>query len=282
MSFKFGNAPSDSAATSVGFKFGGASTERISTGASSTESFKCGGSSDGFKFGAASTSESTSEEKKSESQNSASGLKFGGSGASVDPGFKFGAASTSESTSEEKKSESQNSTAGFKFGGSSISTATTTASGGFAFGLSKPEDKTGSNLSFSLSALKAKGEKKDPLPATDAVSATANAVPNFGKPPLAETNTAELFGEGTPQKTSTTTFMFGKPEEKKDTSTPSTGFLLSGAKEADKPAPSVGFSFSKPDPPKELPKPSFAFGKPAEPTETTKPAFGFGQNAIGE
>ncbi|XP_060713200.1 nuclear pore complex protein Nup153 isoform X1 [Tachysurus vachellii] len=317
MSFKFGNAPSDSAASSVGFKFGGASTERTSTGASSTESFKFGGSSDGFKFGAASTSESTSEEKKSESQNSASGfkfggngasvgsgfkfgaastsestseekksesqnsasgLKFGGSGANVGSGFKFGAASTSESTSEEKKSESQNSTAGFKFGGSSISTATTTASGGFAFGLSKPEDKTGSSLSFSLSAPKAKGEKEDPLPSTEAVSATANAVPIFGKPPLAEANTAVLFGEETPQKTSTTTFMFGKPEEKNDTSTPSTGFLFTGAKEADKPAPS-GFSFSKPDPPKELPKPSFAFGKPAEATETTKPAFGFGQNA---
>ncbi|XP_027031560.2 nuclear pore complex protein Nup153 isoform X2 [Tachysurus fulvidraco] len=261
MSFKFGNAPSDSAATSVGFKFGGASSERTSTGASSTESFKFGGASDGFKFGAASTSESTSEEKKSETQNSAPGFKFGGSGASVGSGFKFGAASTSESTSEEKKSESQNSTAGFKFGGNPISTATTTASGGFAFGLSKPEDKTGSNLLFSLSVPKAKGEKEDPLPSPDAVS---------------ESNTAELFGEGTPQETSTTTFMFGKPEEKKDTSS---GFLFTGAKEADKPAPSVGFSFSKPDPPKELPKPSFAFGKPAEPTETTKPAFGFGQNA---
>ncbi|XP_058233828.1 nuclear pore complex protein Nup153 isoform X2 [Hemibagrus wyckioides] len=312
--FKFGGSSSDS--SSQGFKFGGASSEHTST--SSSEGFKFGGSSDGFKLGAASTSESTSEEKKTElpnsgagfkfgggsasfgsdfkfgapstseskneekktePQNSGAGFKFGGSSASFGSGPKFGAASTSESTSEEKKSESQNSGAGFKFGGSSasigsssISTATaTTASGGFAFGLSKPEEKTGSNLSFSLAAPKAKADKEDPLPSTEAASATANAAPIF--------NTAELFVDGAQQKTSTTTFMFGKPEEKKDTSTPSTGFLFSAAKEADKPAPSVGFSFSKPDPSKELSKPTFTFGKPAEPTETTKQTFGFGQNA---
>ncbi|XP_060798950.1 nuclear pore complex protein Nup153 isoform X2 [Neoarius graeffei] len=240
VSFKFGNPSSDPTAPSAGFKFGGslsdsssgafkfggASSEHTSAGPSSTEAFKFGGSSDGFKFGTACTSESTSEEKKSESQNSGAGFKFGGSSA-------------------------------INFGSGSVNTATTSASGGFAFGLSKPEEKTGSSPSFSLSAAQAKAEKED----------------------HPEQITVELFSGDPSEKASTPTFMFGKPEEKKDTSTPSAGFMFSAAKEADKPAPSVGFSFSKPDPPKEPPKPTFAFGKPAEPTEAPKPAFGFGHNA---
>ncbi|KAF4074106.1 hypothetical protein AMELA_G00250910 [Ameiurus melas] len=264
VSFKFGNPSSDSTAppagfkfggsssetSSGGFKFGGASSEHTSTGPSSTEAFKFGGSSNGFKFGATSTSESKGEGKKGESQNSGAGFKFGGSSA-----INFGSDATSTA-------------------------ATKAASGGFAFGLSKPEEKTGSNPSFSLSAPNAKAEKDDSPPSTEAVSATANAVPVFGKSPVTESVTTELFfAEETPWKTSTTTAMFRHPEEKKDISMPSTGFVFSAAKEADKPAPSVGFNFSKPDPPKELPKLPFAFGKPAEPTETPKPTFGFGQNA---
>ncbi|KAB5530962.1 hypothetical protein PHYPO_G00135400 [Pangasianodon hypophthalmus] len=265
MSFKFGNASSDATAPSGGFKFGGsssdsssgefkfggASTEHTSTGPSSTETFKFGVSSDGFKFGTAPTSESTSEEKKIETQNSGAGFKFGGSSA-------------------------------INFGSISTAAAPAAASGGFAFGHSKPEEKAESNPSFSLSAPKAKAENEDPPPSTEAVSATANAAPVFGNPRRAfrhEQTTVQLFLDETPQKTSTTTFMFGKTEEKKDTSTPSAGFLFNAAKEADKPAPSLGFNFSKPDPPKELPKPTFTFGKPAEPTETPKPTFGFGQNA---
>ncbi|XP_053348084.1 nuclear pore complex protein Nup153 isoform X2 [Clarias gariepinus] len=264
-SFKFGNASSDSTSTSSGFKFGssssesssgafkfgGASTEQSSTGSASTDSFKFGGSSNGFKFGADSTSGSTGEEKKSEPQNPGAGFKFGGS-----------------------------TTSGF----GSTSTAATTASQGFSFGLSKPsEEKTGSNLSFSFSAPKASEvEKENPLPSREAVLDTSNTVCLFSDSlaPEADQTTGQLFGEETPQKTSTAAFMFGKPEEKKDTSTISTGFIFSTTKEAANPAPTtVGFNFNKPDPTKEVPKPTFTFGKPTEPAETQKPVFGFGQNA---
>ncbi|KAF7691157.1 nuclear pore complex protein Nup153 [Silurus meridionalis] len=261
VSFKFGNASSDSSEPAAGFKFGdsssdsilgafkqGVSTQQTSTTSSSTGSFKFGESSDGFKFGAVSTPESTSEEKKSESENSGAGFKFGGSST-------------------------------ISFGSNSINTVTTTASGGFAFGLSKPEVNNGSNPSFILSTPKAKAEKEDPPVSTQAVSATANTAPVFGKPPVTEPTTAELFVEAIPKTTTTTAFMFGKTEEKKDAPAPSTGFLFGASKEAEKPAPTVGFSFSKPEPQKDLPKPTFAFGKPAEPTETPKPAFSFGQNA---
>ncbi|XP_036422518.1 nuclear pore complex protein Nup153 isoform X2 [Colossoma macropomum] len=254
-SFKFGASSSD---TSGGFKFGGSLTEPASTGMGSSGGFKFGGSSDGFKFGTASAPVSTSEEKKSESQNSSIGFKFGGS-------------------------------SGVAIGSGAASTSTTTVSGGFSFGLSKPEEKAASNSTFNFSAPKVKGDKDDAPSSIEAVSAAsttstavANTIPVFGKPPAAEpSKAAPSFGEAAAKEPALATpaFTFGKPEEKKDTSTPSTGFVFSAAKEADKPAPSLGFSFSKPEPPKELPKSTFTFGKPAESTETPKPAFGFGHNA---
>ncbi|XP_017552192.2 nuclear pore complex protein Nup153 isoform X1 [Pygocentrus nattereri] len=244
--FKFGASSSDA---SGGFKFGGALTEPASTGTGSSGGFKFDGSSDGFKFGTASAPVSTSEE------SSSTGFKFGGSsGVSIGSG----AASTS-----------------------------TTVSGGFSFGLSKPEEKAAPNSTFSFSAPKVKGDKDDGPSSAETVSAASttstavtNTIPVFGKPSVVEPATAApSFGETAAKEPATPAFTFGKPEEKKDNSTPSTGFVFSAAKEADKPAPSMGFSFSKPEPPKEIPKPTFTFGKLAESTETPKPAFGFGQNA---
>ncbi|XP_062869209.1 nuclear pore complex protein Nup153 [Trichomycterus rosablanca] len=268
-SFKFGSASSISTSDSAGFKFGGlsssiteelnfggdseASTEPASSGTSLTGTVKIGGSADGLKFGTTSTPVLSSEENKNTSQDSGAGIKFGGS-------------------------------SGATFGSGAPSTAATFSSGGFSFGLSKPEANSGSNSAFSFSTPKAEKETASSITAISATATpAANTLPVFGKPPVAEPSTASSLGEPAAKVATlapSTAFLFGgKQDVKKTSPVPSTGFMFNAAKEADKPAQSVGFSFSKPDPPKELPKPTFAFGKPAEPTETPKPAFGFGQNA---
>uniref|UniRef100_A0A8C1SHF6 Nuclear pore complex protein Nup153 n=1 Tax=Cyprinus carpio TaxID=7962 RepID=A0A8C1SHF6_CYPCA len=279
-SFKFGTGSTDS--TSAGLKFGGTFSDTTSTAG-------------GFKFGFGS-SDSTS---KSE------GFKFGGLFSdAASGGVKLGCASsestaTKESLSKaftfggsvdnslEKKTKSQDSGTGFKFGGDGGITFGSQASGSensaFLFG-AKPSEKGSSDSSFSISVPQSKAEKDDPPAPSETVSTTAtttaaNVIPIFGKSFVAESSALKFGEPSTKEQTLvTSTFTFGKTEEKKDTSAPSGAFLFGASKEADKPAPTLGFSFGEPDPPKDFPKPTLSFGKPAESAEVPKQSFSFGQS----
>uniref|UniRef100_A0A8C1RSS3 Nuclear pore complex protein Nup153 n=1 Tax=Cyprinus carpio TaxID=7962 RepID=A0A8C1RSS3_CYPCA len=279
-SFKFGTGSTDS--TSAGLKFGGTFSDTTSTAG-------------GFKFGFGS-SDSTS---KSE------GFKFGGLFSdAASGGVKLGCASsestaTKESVSKaftfggsvdnslEKKTKSQDSGTGFKFGGDGGITFGSQASGSensaFLFG-AKPSEKGSSDSSFSISVPQSKAEKDDPPAPSETVSTTAtttaaNVIPIFGKSFVAESSALKFGEPSTKEQTLvTSTFTFGKTEEKKDTSAPSGAFLFGASKEADKLAPTLGFSFGEPDPPKDFPKPTLSFGKAAESAEVPKQSFSFGQS----
>ncbi|XP_057210995.1 nuclear pore complex protein Nup153 isoform X2 [Triplophysa rosa] len=283
--FKFGTGSADS--TSAGLKFGGtfsdssSSTGGITFGFGSSNSTSNGG---GFKFGG-SFSDAASGGIKLCSSSSESTTSTSSSG-----GFKFGSVlTTTASTSDEKKTESQDSSTGIKFGGASGSIfgsqAASSENSTLSFG-AKPTEKGSSSSPFTFSVPQSKAEKDD-APAssktvsTTTTSAAANAIPVFGKQLVAESiPAAPKFGETATNESTqvTSTFSFAKPDEK-DTSAPSGGLLFGATKEAEISAPSMGFSFSKQEPPKDLPKPSFAFGNPAETTETSKASFAFGKPA---
>ncbi|XP_016136740.1 nuclear pore complex protein Nup153 isoform X3 [Sinocyclocheilus grahami] len=275
--FKFGTGSTDS--TSAGLKFGGTFSDNTST----TGGFQFGfGSSDstskseGFKFGGLSSAAASGGVKLGSSSSESTATKESASKA-----FTFGA---SMDDSLEKKTKSQDSSAGFKFGGGNGINFSSQASGAensFLFG-AKPSEKGSSNSSFSFSVPQSKTEKDDtPAPSETASTRTtaANIIPIFGKSLVAESS-ATKFGEASTkaQTLVTSTFNFGKTEEKKDTSAPSTAFLFGASKEADKPASTLGFSFGEPDPPKDFPKPVLTFGKPAESAEPPNPSFSFGQS----
>ncbi|XP_051992496.1 nuclear pore complex protein Nup153-like isoform X2 [Xyrauchen texanus] len=280
--FKFGTDSMDS--TSAGLKFGGTFSDSSSNAG-------------GFKFGLGSSGDSTSNSGSfkfggSSSDTSSGGIKLVSTSSettaastSSTGGFNFGSSltTTPASTNEEKVAESQNSSAGFKFGGSGGITIGSENSG-CLFG-AKPNEKISSNSSFSFSVPESKAKKDDaPAPSetvstttTTTTTAAVNTIPDFGK--VTESSpSAPKFGEPAAKEPTrgTSPFTFGKPEEKKDASMPSVAFLFSSAKDAEKSTASLGFSFSKLDPPKDLPKSTFAFGKPAESTEPPKPSFGFG------
>ncbi|XP_043073906.1 nuclear pore complex protein Nup153 isoform X2 [Puntigrus tetrazona] len=278
--FKFGTGSTDS--TSAGLKFGGTFSDTNST----TGGFKFGfGSSDstskseGFKFGGLSSAAASGGDKLGSSSSESTAAK-----ESVSKAFSFGA---SMDDSLEKKTKSQDSSAGFKFGGGNGINFGSQASGSenpaFLFG-AKPSEKGSSNSSFSFSVPQSKAEKDNVPAPSETVSTTttttaANVIPIFGKASVAESS-ATKFGEASSKEQTlvTSTFTFGKTEEKKDTSAPSTAFLFGASKEAEKPAPTLGFSFGEPDPSKDFPKPTLTFGKPAESAEPSKPSFSFGQS----
>ncbi|XP_016297403.1 nuclear pore complex protein Nup153 isoform X1 [Sinocyclocheilus anshuiensis] len=277
--FKFGTG--STASTSAGLKFGGTFSDTTST----TGGFKFGfGSSDstskseGFKFGGLSSDAASGGVKLGRSSSESTATK-----ESVSKAFTFGA---SMDDSLEKKTKSQDSSAGFKFGGGNGINFSSQASGAensILFG-AKPSEKGSSNSSFSFSVPQSKTEKDDtPAPSETASTTTtttaANVIPIFGKSLVAESS-ATKFGEASmkAQTLVTSTFTFGKTEEKEDTSAPSTAFLFGASKEADKPAPTLDFSFGEPDPPKDFPKPVLTFGKPAESAEPPNPLFSFGQS----
>uniref|UniRef100_A0A8C1SQ98 Nuclear pore complex protein Nup153 n=1 Tax=Cyprinus carpio TaxID=7962 RepID=A0A8C1SQ98_CYPCA len=277
--FKFGTGSTDS--TSAGLKFGGTFSDTTTT----TGGFKFGfGSSDsnskseGFKFGGFSSDAASGGVKLGSSSSESTATKESASKA-----FTFGG---SVDDSLEKKTKSQDTSAGFKFGGGNGTNFSSQASGAgnsFLFG-AKPSENGSSNSSFSFSVPQSKAEKDDaPAPSETASTTTtttaANVIPIFGKSLVAESSTIK-FGEASTKEQTlvTSTFTFGKTEEKKDTSAPSTAFLFGASKEAEKPAPTLGFSFGEPDPPKDFPKPTLTFGKPAESAEPPKPSFSFGQS----
>uniref|UniRef100_A0A3Q2QQ57 Nuclear pore complex protein Nup153 n=1 Tax=Fundulus heteroclitus TaxID=8078 RepID=A0A3Q2QQ57_FUNHE len=235
---------SDSTAGSGGFKFG---TSESSSSSSSSSSSTLGG----FKFGvpfAGASSESSSKDT-----TAPAGFKFGGSSE----GFKFGAAANDDKTSEQPAAG-----AGFKFGassgvafgsGSSSTESNSPSKGGFTFGVPKPAEKTPEATTSSSSSV------------TLTLSSSQENSDKAGKEPAAPT------------------FAFGKPEEKKDAAAPSS-FVFGAVKKEAEPAPSGGFTFSKPSAPADQPPPAFTFGKPAEKSETStseasKPTFSFGQSA---
>ncbi|XP_051520156.1 nuclear pore complex protein Nup153-like isoform X2 [Myxocyprinus asiaticus] len=288
--FKFGTGSMDS--TSAGLKFGGTFSDSSNTG--------------GFKFGLGSSGDSTSNSGSfkfgvSSSDASSGGIKLVSTSSettaastSSTGGFNFGSSLTTTlaSTNEEKVAESQDSSAGFKFGGSGGITFGSENSG-FSFG-AKPIEKTSSNSSFSFSVPESKAKKDDAPAPSETVSTTttttaantitttttaANTIPDFGKVTESSPSAPKFRGPAAKEPTRVTSpFTFGKPEEKKDASMPSVTFLFNSAKDAEKSTASLGFSFSKLDPPKDLHKTTFAFGKPAESTEPPKPSFGFGQS----
>ncbi|XP_073678133.1 nuclear pore complex protein Nup153 isoform X2 [Garra rufa] len=278
--FKFGTGSMDS--TSAGLKFGGTFSDTTST----TGGFKFGfGSSDstskseGFKFGGLTSDAGSGVAKLGSTSSESTSTK-----ESVSKGFTFGG---SVDDSLDKKTKSQDSSAGFKFGnGGGItfsSQASSSENSAFLFG-AKPSENGSSNSSFGFSVPQPKAEKDD-APATSetvlttTTSTAATVIPIFGKSLVAESS-APKFGEPSTKEQTlvTSTFTFGKTEEKKDTSAPSGAFLFGASKEADKPAPTLGFSFGEPDPPKDFPKPTLTFGKPAESAEPPKPSFSFGQS----
>lgn len=295
-SSSFGIQSNNTDSSSSGFKFGTGSTDSTSAGLKFGGSFSDSSTTGGFKFGIG-ASDSTS---KSE------GFKFGGSFSDAGSGgVKLGSVSsestvTKESSTRafnlsgsmdddiiEKKTKSQDSSTGFKFGGGSGITFSSQASGSensaFLFG-AKPSEKESSNSSFSFSAPQSKAEKDAPaFSETASITTTSTTIkPVFGKSLVAESSASKFVEQATKEQTLTPNFTFGKPEEKKDTSAPSSAFLFGASKEAEKPTANLGYSFSEPDPPKDFPKPTLTFGKTAESTEPPKPSFGFGPSVTGE
>ncbi|KAJ7991863.1 hypothetical protein DPEC_G00288270 [Dallia pectoralis] len=295
-------AQSSSGNSSGGFKFG--------TGASSDSSSSCGGggfkfggslsesaSSGGFKFGVAASSESSTD------NGGSGGFKF----SSSSEGFKFGSsAATPPAADRGEKADAPSMGAGFKFGIAggiafgSASVETKPSEGGFSFGLSKPEEKsTPATSTFGIPASTENhtGAFSGPITGTTATTAAAptfgklTAAPTFGKvteatpPALATPMGGSIFGETTekdPAKPAAA-FTFGKPEE--TSSLVGSGFLFAPAsKEQEVSSASMGFSFGKPEPPKDqLKAPSFAFGELSDksgtpPANAPKPSFSFGQS----
>ncbi|XP_024251089.1 nuclear pore complex protein Nup153 isoform X3 [Oncorhynchus tshawytscha] len=265
--FKFGmGASSDSG--SGGFKFGGTLLDSSSSG--------------GFKFGASASSDSTSTDT-----SSSAGFKFGGSSE----GCKFAAsAASTPAVDEGKKAEAPSMGAGFKFGvggglsfgnAAAASTESEPPYSGFSFHLVATSD---SSSTFSLPV----STENDSGASTETTTTTTAAAPMFGK--LAEAKTTVLttplggsiFRESL-EKDKAPSFTFGKHE--KEVASMGSGFLFSvPSKEGVASAPSTGFSFSKPDPPKDQPNaPALAFEKPEDKSETPaaeapKPSFSFGQS----
>ncbi|CDQ77372.1 unnamed protein product [Oncorhynchus mykiss] len=266
--FKFGmGASSDSG--SGGFKFGGTLLDSSSSG--------------GFKFGASASSDSTSTDT-----SSSAGFKFGGSSE----GCKFAAsAASTPAVDEGKKAEAPSMGAGFKFGvGGGLSFGTAAAASteseppysGFSFHLVATSDSSSSTFSLPVST------ENDSGASTETTTTTTAAAPMFGK--LAEAKATVLttplggsiFRESL-EKDKAPSFTFGKHE--KEVASMGSGFLFSvPSKEGVASAPSTGFSFSKPDPPKDQPNaPALAFEKPEDQSETLaaeapKPSFSFGQS----
>ncbi|XP_070995504.1 nuclear pore complex protein Nup153-like isoform X4 [Oncorhynchus clarkii lewisi] len=267
--FKFGmGASSDSG--SGGFKFGGTLLDSSSSG--------------GFKFGASASSDSTSTDT-----SSSAGFKFGGSSE----GCKFAAsAASTPAVDEGKKAEAPSMGAGFKFGvGGGLSFGTAAAASteneppysGFSFHLVATSDSSSSTFSLPVSTENDSGASTETTTTT-----TTAAAPMFGK--LAEAKATALttplggsiFRESL-EKDKAPSFTFGKHE--KEVASMGSGFLFSvPSKEGVASAPSTGFSFSKPDPPKDQPNaPALAFEKPEDQSETLaaeapKPSFSFGQS----
>ncbi|XP_061096664.1 nuclear pore complex protein Nup153 isoform X2 [Conger conger] len=279
-SFTFGIPSSSNTdpapAGSGGFKFGDQGGFKFGTSSS-------GGFGGGFKFNTGPSSAATGgEDEKKES-----GFKFGTAG-----GIVFGTGSGGASEDEGKgPGESEPSAALPKLEEPAATTAPALPGAGFAF--SAPKDKPEAEAA--------------PAPSTDTAAAPTFS---FGKLPEAKLPVGQplagfTFGKPAekeptesvpvpvsvpapapapaplPTSAPAPSFSFGKVEEKPETSAPPS-FLFSAAKEAEKPAPSSGFSFSKPDPPQEESKPLFSFGKPAEKTDAAdapKPSFGFGAAA---
>nr|XP_046217539.1 nuclear pore complex protein Nup153-like isoform X2 [Oncorhynchus gorbuscha] len=269
--FKFGmGASSDSG--SGGFKFGGTLLDSSSSG--------------GFKFGASASSDSTSTDT-----SSSAGFKFGGSSE----GCKFAAsAASTPAVDEGKKAEAPGMGAGFKFGvGGGLSFGTAAAASteskppysGFSFHLVATSDSSSSTFSLPVSTENDSGASTETTTTT-----TTAAAPMFGK--LAEAKATALttplggsiFRESL-EKDKAPSFTFGKHE--KEVASMGSGFLFSvPSKEGVASAPSTGFSFSKPDAPKDQPNaPALAFEKPEDQSETPaaeapKPSFSFGQSTI--
>ncbi|XP_029518755.1 nuclear pore complex protein Nup153 isoform X4 [Oncorhynchus nerka] len=265
--FKFGmGASSDSG--SGGFKFGGTLLDSSSSG--------------GFKFGASASSDSTSTDT-----SSSAGFQFGGSSE----GCKFAAsAASTPAVDEGKKAEAPGMGAGFKFGvGLSFGTAAAASTeskppySGFSFHLVATSDSSSSTFSLPVSTENDSGASTETTTTT-----TTAAAPMFGK--LAEAKATALttplggsiFRESL-EKDKAPSFTFGKHE--KEVASMGSGFLFSvPSKEGVASAPSTGFSFSKPDPPKDQPNaPALAFEKPEDQSETPaaeapKPSFSFGQS----
>ncbi|XP_065146743.1 uncharacterized protein [Paramisgurnus dabryanus] len=259
---------SSSSSSTGGLKLGSSDITSDST------SFKFGGffsdsTSGGIKLGSTSSETTTS---------TSGGLKFGGS-----------LTTTPASVSEEKKTESQDSSTGLKFGGAggnSFGSQAASSENSLSFG-AKPVEKGSSNSLFTYSVPLSKVEKDSapapfkPVLTTTTSAASANTIPVLGKPLRVESKlAAPKFGESAttvPTKVMPI-FTFEKPKDKKDTSVPFGASLFIGANEVEKSTPSLGFAFGKQDPPKDLPKPLFTIGKPDETTGPPKSSFTFGQS----
>uniref|UniRef100_A0A667WTB6 Nuclear pore complex protein Nup153 n=1 Tax=Myripristis murdjan TaxID=586833 RepID=A0A667WTB6_9TELE len=277
--FKFGASVSESSSSSssAGFKFGAAfgssSSETTPKDTTGPSGFKFGGSTEGFKFGSSSTPATASDDKKTDQPAASSGFQFGTSG-----GIVFGAGSSSTESKASKPT--------------------------FSFGLSKPDEKatttTNTLSSVTFTAPSSSQEKSDSASSSAETTSTSSTTTTtsgsvfgrLGEPSLTTTTPlgGSAFGSLTADKEpASSTFTFGKPEEKKEAASSAPSSFLFGAarKESETtqaPATLGVFSFSKPDAPKDQPTPTFTFGNPADKTENSapeapKPSFTFGQSA---
>ncbi|TRZ01712.1 hypothetical protein DNTS_003597 [Danionella cerebrum] len=268
----FGAQSSSMDSSSSGFKFGTSSTDSTSAGLKFGGTFSDSSTTGGIKFGFGSSTSSSEGFKIDVSLDKPPTL-IKGDCTSVET-----ASTVDLNFSGSVNETSQESTSGFAFGASGVAFGSQASNSKppLLFG-AKPVEKGTSDSTLSFSVPQSKTEKDESPAQSETVSSTASTIPVFGKSLVADSS-IPTFGEQTTtgQTLATPSFAFGKSEEKKD-SAPSSTFLFGASKEAEKPSANVGFSFSKPDPPKELPKPVLAFGKPAESTEPSKQSFGFGQ-----
>ncbi|XP_040288649.1 nuclear pore complex protein Nup153 [Bufo bufo] len=203
-----------------------------------------------IKFGISSSSSKSTEEKK-------------------DTGFKFGTAT------EEKKET------GFTFGTSSSTNSSSSTSNLFCFGKPAEKDATakpgdtpfGSAPSALSSALKP--DASEGLTSNEKSNLTVSF--GFKEPEEKETPVSSGFTFGKTEQKETSSFVFGKKDEKSEIST--TASVFGSKNEGEQPKP---FLFGKPEAAKaDAPSVSFSFGVPntaekKDADQAAKPVFSFG------
>lgn len=251
-----------------------------------------------IKFGLASSSNS-GELKSSASTDSLTPMSGGFSFPKFSGEIKFGISAPSSKSTDEKKDM------GFTFGTTTSTNNSSSTSNVFGFGKPTEKDSTAKSLSSdnpfgsapSASASAPKPETSE-CPGSNEKSNLAVSF-GFKEPEEKKTETAVSSGFtfGKTEQKETSPFLFGKKDEKAETSTTATSVFGSKneaeqtkafvfgkpeAAKADAPA-SVSFSFGVPNATEkdadQAAKPAFSFGLPSATTGATKPfAFGFQSN----
>ncbi|KAM4705741.1 nuclear pore complex protein Nup153 [Rhinophrynus dorsalis] len=260
----FGTSTTSTGSTAPSFKFGlqsssgtgdlklDASTDVVSASNTSASGFSFPKPTGDFKFGIGSSASSSDGEKKDK------GFTFGIAAANsnqVSAGFKFGISGPAQT---EKDSIKKPVASGFTFGAFSSSASAAPASTETSV-LQPPSEKDNSNTANSIGLKDSDGKKSETSPSLSGFS--------FGK---AEQKKEVL----------STSFVFGKKDEKTDSTPVGPSLVFGIKKDGEEPKP---FVFGKPEQTKEdnSAPAAYAFGVP-NPTEkkdadpAAKPVFAFG------